>query len=74
MKRRIIILVSLLWICACESKILEMSSSSMEPTFKMVDHVLINLRAYSNDKPKRWDIVVYQSFGFIEWSACLVKA
>ena len=39
---------------------MKMGSSSMEPTIKKGDSVIINLKAYSNSSPKRWEIAVYQ--------------
>lgn len=60
MKKVLLIILSIFWLVSCESKTMKMSSSSMEPTFKKGDSVVINLRAYANESPKRWGIAVYQ--------------
>src|SRR3989304_4802548 len=60
MKKVLLIILSLFLLVSCETKTMKMSSSSMEPTFKKGDSVVINLRAYANESPKRWEIAVYQ--------------
>jgi len=61
MKKIAYVFSVLLFLLSCDSKTMQMASSSMEPTFKKGESIIINLKAYINEPPKRWDVVVYQS-------------
>ena len=42
-------------------KTMPIGSSSMEPTFRKADQIIINLDAYASADPKRGDVVTYRS-------------
>lgn len=67
MKKIILIILSLFLLVSCETKTMKMSSSSMEPTFNKGDSVVINLKAYAKERPKRWEVAVYQGHNDKLW-------
>jgi signal peptidase I len=60
MKTRVGLFFLAFLLFACDSKTVMMSSSSMEPTIQKGQKVRIDLKAFSTERPNRWDIVYYE--------------
>lgn len=52
--------VMLLAVPACGKQTARMRSTSMEPTIRSGQVVLVDYNAYSKAEPRRWDIVVFE--------------
>jgi len=56
----VLIGLSFLFLIACDSGRLRMASVAMEPTIMKGDMVNVDYRAFRQQSPKRWDIIVYE--------------
>ena len=58
----LIIVISLLsLLSSCQNNSFKMSSNSMSPTIKNGEIISADLSIYDNQKPERWDVVLFQS-------------
>lgn len=57
----IALIVFSMLVASCSTKIRRQATLSMEPTIKRGELVRVDFSAYRSDKPKRWDVVLFET-------------